>query len=270
MSDGINTISWFEFQWESAELDGIRYDRVAMTVPLAAGEFLQLDTGADISFLYPPCCDFDGVRPFELTGKNGAAIKCGFACHKDMQVTDGVVGTLGANYFADSVLLLDYPNQRFAKVSSSDSGGLSGRVSWLDSMFCERTQDLCVAVSVAGEKLGYAAIDTGSSLFDLTLNRSLWLENVHSDDRDNPPVTMAVPAWGGVIEVVGAPVSTDVQLADKSVSCSVYSAKQPDGSEYVPADYVGVLGNGLFSADCLVLDYINGRVGLLSDVPPES
>lgn len=251
-------VTKFPFFWDSFESFGVTYEKGAMLIAVAGkkGQFLQLDTGATDSYVYGA----EISKTISFNSLNKTTQTHNFKAMPKMEA-DRVIGTLGTDYFKNQCLTVDFPNQMLIVANCDDVNKLE--ISWLES-YRFRTGHLMVKVN-SGEQIFHNVIlDTGSSIFPLTLTKKNWLKVVSSEDAKNPPYKVKVSAWGKDIELKGALPVKPICIGSSCSSKAIYIAQTP-GLE--SAGIEGIAGNALFyDAHSIIFNFKNDTVGILKSI----
>jgi hypothetical protein len=189
--------------------------------------FLQLDTGSDRTMLYevpyrevrvelptpPPRFVHDRVTigPVDAS-RDTFWIRPGAG--RPLASTGArTMGTLGADFLRHRVLVLDFPNVRFALLDTSQAlpPSVEGRVRW--TPLIPRDGKLFVRALVAGEAYNDLFFDSGSSAFPIIVRRELWSGWTGRAVGDPSNEVWSATSWGTEIPLIGAPLSGDLVIA---------------------------------------------------------
>ena len=161
------------------------------------------------------------------------------------------LGTIGADIFQNKILVIDYPNQRFAICDTLPSS--------LQATFTKITLDELGRVLLPlrlNEKNYKVMFDNGSSMFPLMM----------SDDKINDFSTAAstdtitTSSWGTIHNVIGRPLNQEFQLAGHTFSNIIVYADYRQDSR--TDTYDAIAGNALFWNKTVVIDFKNQRFGV--------
>jgi len=252
---------WLDFEWSAGEIAGKKYDKTSVCIKIAKDKFLQLDTGSSKSYLYSPEYNFPGVKELSFKLANNKILIHNFEVHETAKSEGKMIGTLGADYFENSILIIDFPNKKYLKVSQLKNELLPiDRIEWING---DVTDSLHITTTVKIGDLEFSPIifDTGSSIFSLVLSKENWQKVVNKNDRLNPPLKLEVPAWGNTVRLYGAKAIAPVCMGHISVESDVYFVDDPKldlGNQGV----AGLVGNAILRDNyVLILDYKNKRIG---------
>ncbi|WP_041737097.1 hypothetical protein [Colwellia psychrerythraea] len=246
------------FFWESFESFGVTYEKGAMLIAVAGkkDKFLQLDTGATDSYAYGT----EVSKTINFNSLNKTTQTHSFKAMPKME-TDRVIGTLGTDYFKNQCLTVDFPNQMLIVDNCDDTNKLE--ISWLES-YRFKTGHLMVKVNSGEQTFHNIVLDTGSSIFPLTLTKKNWLKVVSPEDAKNPPYKIKVSAWGKEIVLKGALPVQPICIGSSCSSKAIYIDQTP-GLE--GAGIEGIAGNALFyDSHMIIFNFKNDTVGTLKSI----
>lgn len=257
---------WINFEWASETIDGESLHRAAILIPLQENQALQLDTGSPSSYLYAPHYKFDERKRFDFSTTTGGNISEDFHVHDTVTASDNIIGTLGAGYFSDAMLIIDFANQRFIKASTLPEEVSGSEVTYLPGNVTE-AMHIVTSVTVGEETLAPIVFDTGSSIFKLVVTKDHWLNLVSEEAAENPNYTMKVPAWGRSVTLHGADAKAPICMGDICEEGAVFYTNDPQ-LDFSKAGLAGLVGNAILKDDyVLILDYLNKRVGTIKVKP---
>ncbi len=161
------------------------------------------------------------------------------------------IGTIGVDMFQNKVLIIDYPNQKFAVCDSLPE---AYNVKFVD---IELDKYGKVILPMEIKKNHYRiTFDNGSSIFPIiTL-----AENIGKFSTGPDIDTLKISSWGQVHDVTGKMISDTFELAGHTFSnVKVYANHSGLGIDH---DDDGVAGNALFWDKTLIIDFKNKKFGL--------
>jgi hypothetical protein len=161
------------------------------------------------------------------------------------------LGSIGADIFQNKVLIIDYPNQRFA-VSDTVPEMTDVRYSKMDL-----SADGRILLPMELNSKEYKVMfDNGSSIFPLIVPEK---EIAHFSTAGNTD-TVTVSAWGKQVQFSGRPVMQDIKLAGETYkNVTVYA--DPRG-ESRSEEFQGVVGNALLWEKMIIIDLKQKRFGI--------
>lgn len=109
---------WIDFEWSQEKISGKLYNKAAIMLRINNNKLLQLDTGSSKSYLYAPEFNFSGQKEFSFQLTDNKKLTHNYRIHKTAKSGSETIGTLGADYFKDSILVIDFPSQKFIKLKS--------------------------------------------------------------------------------------------------------------------------------------------------------
>ena len=242
------------FLWESYKSNGVVYDKAAMIIPVIGedNKFLQLDTGSVDSYIYGKKEDV------YLSVKGNHKVSHKFKALPDMQSAK-IIGTLGNDYFLNKCVAIDFPNQSI-EISNCSLLKQNKQVSWLES-YRHNTGHLMVGVDIGSNHFNNVMLDTGSSIFSLTLTKNNWLNTIPEGAENNPLYQIKSSSWGKDVVIKGT-------FPDDDLCIGTYCSKQPvylePNKEMVKVGIDGVIGNIVFLNSTLILNFQNDTVGVLN------
>jgi hypothetical protein len=290
------TYPWFAFTWYSAKLKGKEY-RVAMLIPVKVrdlpGNFVtQFDLGSDATVLYEQAirnyfasraqlyAQVDTTRRgttdtgtvhYHTTGLpltfGGARVahpllyaKYGEAVPLDSLRTPStkLVGTIGGDFLAGKVLVIDYPRQRMCVLDSVDAYWRA-RTAFVGSRV--KNNRMQIPLTVKG-RTHWVLFDTGASLFSLTTAEPTWQSLV----RPGPPTdTLVVGSWGKQVPFYAAPVQAPVYLGHHRLpAAAAWFTRDQRHLDFMKAEQIdAVTGNAFFQQRIVVLDFKQRRFGVV-------
>ena len=273
-------LSWAKFTWENGILGGKSFDRTAMFIPLKIEGLpydftFQFDLGSNVTLLYGNPLktilakhpEFDRMhKQFafnDLSLLFGATKVTSRHCYVKQNygaqlaassLTDNLpihLGSIGADIFQNKILVIDYPNQRFAVCDALPDS--------LQVTFTKITLDEVGRVMLPmrlNEKNYKVIFDNGSSIFSL----------ITSDDKINnfstaaSADTITISSWGRIHNVIGRPLNQEFELAGHTFSNTmVYADYRQD---YRTDIYDAITGNALFWDKTIIIDFKNQRFGV--------
>ena len=284
-------VSWAKFIWTNDTLNGKYYERTSMQIPckiegLPYSFLFQFDLGADLTSVYENnISSFYTLYP-DL--KNRIARlrsplqfwynKKGF---KDLTILFGGyevsnkfinfysnygsklnieksslsdtfnIGTIGVDLFQNKVLIIDYPNQRFA-ISDTVPRVFNF---YLSDIELDQAGRVLLPMQLKGKKFN-TMFDNGSSLFPLlvTDDKINNFSNLPNCD------TFIGNAWGKTITMIGRPLNDSFIIAGHTFNKSkVYADYRQDSRTN---KYDAVTGNILFWDKTIIMDFKNKKFGI--------
>jgi hypothetical protein len=246
--------------------------------------YMQLDTGSDQSMFYEvPFREIRTTLPTPLPrfvleraliGQETASLDTFWLRPNSGRPIASsrarTIGTLGADFLRDRVLILDFPNDRFAFVHRGDAlpAALERAASWtwLDA----RNDKLFVQLTIAGRTFDDVFFDSGSSAFPLIVRRTLWtgLTGRHASDSTND--ILLASSWGRDVPLIGAPLSGAVAFGAVRIDRPlVYHHGVVEGVQNFfdtsPYPVSGYFGNAMFfDRFTVIVDVPRRRFGVIA------
>lgn len=193
-------------------------------------------------------------------------IKNDFGSVIDNSSNQNQIGSLGLDFFKDKILLLDFPNKRFA-IATSDiqlPESITEKVTYHKAELVNNFLVFDLKIDTQTYKFGY---DTGASGFPLVVNYDLW-KKLTGKVGNEPDITLInAPSWGKTLTLIGSSTKEDVFLSEKSLGSleMFYIKEEPNFFKTARID--GLISNASFYEDSLILiDLINMRFGVVKTV----
>lgn len=264
------------FVWQSG-YKGKYWDKhMALLIPVALNHaktkmYMQLDTGSPKSFLYEN-------RAIEITyaqdtSRKDIVVEVGAGERKmslhalnvvkldsQQKHSSDIIGTLGTDFLDKKIVVVDYPNRRlmiFEQITSALEQGLI----WSPLIY-EQGNLLFPSDILGKSKLLY--FDTGSSAFDLLVNKESWLAMAAKDSASN---SYEVESWGRKLTAHSVASTASVKLAGSELPVQyvtyIDGATDSQINRMMSLGIGGMIGNKLFLNSKLVIDTKNKRYGIL-------
>jgi len=280
-------ITWSKIVWDSLKAGPREIPHAALMVEvqldsLAAPALMQLDTGANRDVLYGKT--YQALHPKETPGDkywvglSGTTAESPirsewFANSADFggEPKPGEkpnIGTIGANFFEQRVLLIDFVAGRIAILPRRQElpAEMADRASFVPLEY--RNNKMFVGLTLDGAPEPDMFFDSGSSAFALTTTRRRWLELTGRQSDDAANEVIEGTSWGKPARWVGAPMRGrmcigKVCIAAPSVFFAATDLPNFDFDKY-PFKTSGLFGNAPFDGKyTVVVDLPHQRFGLL-------
>lgn len=283
-------LSWAKFVWSNDSLGGRYFEKTGMFIPVKIEGLpynfqFQFDLGANLTTLqgntlktiltnhpeFNRLKDHSGIIQFwkSTTVFNDLRLTFGSTIAKTkycaimndygehinaatlMDSTPIKIGSIGADLFQNKILVIDYPNQRFAICDALPN--------WLTASFSNITFDASGRVLLPlklGNKSYKVMFDNGSSIFSL----------ITSDDKINlfssasGTDTIPVSSWGTIHSVIGRPLNEPFYVGNQLFSGAMVYADYREEAQ--TKDYDAIAGNALFWDKILIIDFENKKFGV--------
>lgn len=256
---------WIDFEWATETLGDKVYDKAAILIRVNGNKFLQLDTGSTRSYVYAPAYNFLGQKKLSFKLGEKRSILHEFKVHETAESDEENIGTLGADYFKDSVLAIDFPKKRFVKADDIDNfPEWDKKITWMAANITNYLH-ITTKIKVGDIEFEPVLFDTGSSIFTLILSKKQWKTIVTEQDSLSPPLKIEVPSWGNIVYAYGAKSIAPICIGAICSSSDVYYID--DFSQALEEQgLVGLMGNAILRENhTLILDYKNKRIGTLEN-----
>lgn len=262
-------LGWSEMVWVSENLGGRQVPHAALMVEVAveglpSPALMQLDTGA-VNWVYRAPKDAPWWRGNEVAITGTAA---GRRFHDEwfrrrtqpQAVIDGkpVVGTVGAPFFENRVLILDFVGSRVAILDALPTE-VERRAAFTPLEY--RDGKIFVAFQANGREEKQMFFDSGSSALAIVTTRVRWTEMTGRQPNDSRNERWSVNSWGKMVPMVGAPMKGEMCFGHACLPSPLVffvsgSLRDFDFDQY-PYKAAGLFGNVAF----------DGRVTVIVDVP---
>lgn len=246
----------FTFQFDLGSFKTILYERNLSEV-LKAHPALRNNIGRLKPFLqfWNSNKSFRNIKldpgPVQLTSDN-CMIEKNYGNKISLKDSFIALGTIGADVFRDKVLIMDYPNERFA-ICDSVPAGYSISFSGIDLL-----KDGRVLLPMKIKNKNYKILfDNGSSLFPLLVTD----DKIGDFAVSSPVDTIATNSWGTIHDLIGRKMKDSFQLANQLVPGVVLYADQR--REARTNQFDGITGNALFWDKIIIIDFRNKRFGIV-------
>ena len=161
------------------------------------------------------------------------------------------LGSIGADLFQNKILVIDYPNRRFAVCDTLPA--------YLQTTFTTIAllEDGRVILPLRLANKSYKVLfDNGASVFSLLTSAA----KINTFSTAAPTDTIPVRSWGITHNVVGRPVKGAFDLAGQRFSdVTVYADFRPSQQD---ADYDAITGNALFWDKTVIIDFKKKAFGV--------
>lgn len=293
-----NHYPWFPFQWLGSKISGKYYQKLAMAIPVSFNDrkgnmLLQFDLGSDATSMYENSLasyydameEVKALLPAKLdTGRSSAGLlhaslkpvtlkigpntktdagiflNYGAKIAKDSLRTgkENLVGTLGADFSRDKVLIIDYVGQRMCVLDSVDNQ-LKKEVDFVD---CKLQRGRMLLPLKVADQLKWVLFDTGASLFDLGTTKESWQQ---LSATKLPIDSLVAGSWGKKTNFYKGMIKSKVYLGKAQLKnpSAWYSDNQLLEDFYKSEKLFALVGNSLFFEDVVVIDFKNAKFGIL-------
>ena len=293
------TYPWFPFSWYGQQLGRHTIAKVAMLVPVRVGTLresarlvAQFDLGSNATMLYEnalrnyfpsrrqlyaavdttrPGAFDTGVRSYPTSlplafGPNRVphpvlAAQSGDEVPKDSLWTksDKLVGTIGSDFLAGRVLVIDYPRQRMCVLDSVDAYWRA-RTTFVTGRVVHHRLQIPLTVR---HHTYWAVFDTGASLFPLSTDEATW--RTLAGPGAVPTDTLPVSSWGKEVPFYGAPLRDTVYLGALALPpARAWFTRDARHLAFAKAEHLDAsTGNAFFTEKTVILDFKHSRLGVV-------
>jgi len=275
-------LTWADIHWEPIKIGNRVVERAALLLPVRldgkeAKILVQLDLGADLS-------QFDRVPYEQLFGKGAAPHdrpkKMPFTgTFGGARVTNQLfdvlpeggerssgdepvfLGTLGADFFQNRILLLDFVRQRVCIMDERVRLPEAFEKNAAFVPLTVRDGNLFVPISINGKEERGFFYDTGSSLLPILTTRAKWQEITGRTGSEPDNEVWRAPSWGKEAVMVGAGVKGEICVGK---ACLQHPVAFFESSGLKNLQSANLFGNSLFfDRFVVIVDIPEHRFGLL-------
>jgi len=273
------------FYWSSGEIDGRATEKVAMLIPIIIEGcdkklYAQLDTGADLSCFYGPALRMHGIAVdsvphpdlnFQWYDFDGDYIALGELAYLRWDMghgvdpdsddpSDHIVGTIGLDQVIGKILILDFPNSRFAvmKDTMRVESLVTSSINYVNATVSNFK--FYVDLVIGNDTLKAVRFDSGSSSVTLILPRDWWQWATGYKGDEPEVIKDSALSWGKYVKFLNAPSRYEMAIGDLKVNSPMVTfVDWPD-----PTLTTGkFLGNALFyDSLVVVVDCVREKFGV--------
>lgn len=281
---------WNEFTWIDYSDGDQRYDKAAIFIPIRFSGideqyYLQLDTGAtsvlngnsfrEIKTNYeiiaeenqePSIVSIDGILAnYKFIDKNFRILQDYGATLEELENAEyKKVGSIGLDFFKDSILILNFPQEKLIVVS--DQKDIPKYIKENSNFLDINLQNNKLYLnSTIGDKDLTLFYDTGASIFHIVTTEKIWndLTDIKSDESVK---LLELPSWGRRVQLKGARAESDWRIGGLVVEKPLvfYEASGLEDFNFEAIEADGLLGNAIFYDNYIVtIDLINNKFGIM-------
>ncbi len=287
LAKDLDKLLWVPFNWSTQEIEGFRYEKAAIFVPVAIDEIdddlvMQFDLGANLTMLYGKAfapylqanqqltARIDTINGYPYLTETSLILNASLSTDSlplfyqadygrelsSGNIGDGsekIIGTLGANIIAGKVLIIDYPNEQFAILDRLPDEYQTA--STFVDLQLDRWGRIHLPVTVNGEQ-ETVLFDTGSSIFPLMTLTENWPKVTDGTRRDSVLTT----TWGDTYFTY-ASNAKEVKIGERMLEDTrVFDAQNL--SNFIRQEGVwGIMGNAHFLDEMIIIDTKNKKFG---------
>ncbi|QIL41638.1 hypothetical protein G7074_21645 [Pedobacter sp. HDW13] len=288
---------WFSFKWYSDSVSGKYFDKLAVLLPvkidtIKANFVAQFDLGANETVLYGN--DLKNYFPSQqylyslLDTSHKATSDGGLVSYPSKKITlhigsyqtkdffvfdkygDGIpkdslytpslkhIGTIGASFTKNKVLVMDFPNKRMCLLDSITRYWAS-KASFVDCRL--KNGRIQLPFTINGQQ-HWMMFDTGASVFPLSTDKTFWETIV---DAEAQPDTLKVNSWGEKVPYYGAVIKSDIYLGKyKLPKQKAWYNENKRLLDFNKGEGItGTTGNAYFFNHVIIIDFKNKRFGVV-------
>jgi hypothetical protein len=289
---------WFPFQWLGSKINCKDQSKLAMAIPVSFNDrkgnmLLQFDLGSDATIMYENSLasyyetmeEVKALLPAKLdTGRSSAGIlhaslkpltlkigpniktdagiflNYGSKIAKDSLSTgkENLVGSLGADFTKDKVLIIDYAGARMCVLDTLDSH-LKKEIDFVD---CKLQKGRMLLPLKIADQMKWVLFDTGASLFDLGTTRENWQQ---LSTTQLPVDSLVAGSWGKKTNFYKGMIKSKVYLGKVQLkNPAAWYSDNPLLEDFYKSEAIfALVGNSLFFEDTVVIDFKNAKFGIL-------
>ena len=284
-------ISWSKFYWTNSDIDGKNYEKTSMKIRGKISEInflinFQFDLGSDLTMIYEN--SFKSLfknnhkvinrierlknsanfwnnskvyRNFEFEFGDFIATNEKLYIEKNYgndisekelnRVEQINIGTIGADFFQNKILIIDYPNQRF---SICDTIPKEFETEFIKIELDEFGR---VILPMKLNNKNYKILfDNGSSMFELIATE----KNISKFTTNKKIDSIKVSSWGKEHYMTSKMITNEIELGGKKFSnVKIYENQSGLG---IDKKTDGTAGNKLFWNNTIIIDFKNKQFGI--------
>lgn len=275
------------FEWQSLELDGVKYEHGAMYLPIYLDsinkEFkMQFDLGLNVSAIYEnPLNTIISKYPYLKDqikiGKDYEVIKTNTKIDNYTSSVDSLfifkeygekttynelsrIGSIGANELENKILIIDFPNTTLTILNDSTKLVKTE----YDFVPLEYKQGkIFIPLSINGKTHNYI-YDTGASIFPIaTTDKDFFTEIKNNSTKLD---TVKLNSWGKLATFIKTKIEVPIQMGKMNLKTKNKSIFYTEEQKIIETfNYIGVkglVGNDFFIDNVIVIDLINNKFGI--------
>lgn len=178
--------------------------------------------------------------------------------------TTKFIGTIGADFVQNKVLVIDYKKSQLCIVDSL-SKKITENVKFI-SYKSDFKGRVILPFEIDNQTMD-AMFDTGNSMLGFTSTKENWLALC---DNSNVAKFEKLNSWGNIVDVLESPLR--YKLTIKGTDLSIINAKlsflnpKPNGMNqfFNQSKISGLTGNIFFLDRCIILDFKNTKFGIVN------
>lgn len=275
-----------KFEWQSFELDGIKYEHGALFLPVYIDSIdreykMQFDLGLNVSAIYENPLqtiltehphlkrkivarnDYKILRVNTRIGNYSSSVDTLFVYedHGDQKSYDSlsVIGSIGANEVENKILLIDFPNTTLAILNEESEFDKSEyHLAPLEYKYGK------IFISLAADGQSYDFIyDTGASISAITTIDKAFFNKVKSNST--PTDTVKLNSWGTLATFEKSKIESPIQLGEMKLSANkniLFTQEQKIVETLNQVGIDGLVGNDFFIDNVIIIDLVNNKFGV--------
>jgi hypothetical protein len=165
-------------------------------------------------------------------------------------------GTVGLDVLIGNIVVLDFPNKYFCMVPRADAPQDIGKhTKWVPAEV--RDGKFFVRMKLNGTDLDAVFFDTGTSLFDLSVDIDRWKLLTGRSGETEATKRITMNSWGKPVTFYGAPALGPLEVGPLRLNAPTvyYNGLQPDSFKKWRFRVQGLMGNAPFWKEIVVLDF---------------
>lgn len=290
-SNKISELSWSRFYWTNRNIDGINYEKTSMRIIGKISDTnslinFQFDLGSDLTMIYENSFKSLFENNQKLKNrieilKNSAQFWNSNKVYRNFkfefgefiatneklyveknygneiskkginQVEQINIGTIGADFFQNKILIIDYPNQRFSICDTIPKE--------FETEFIKIELDKFgrVILPMKLNNKNYKILfDNGSSMFELIATE----KNISKFTTNKKVDSIKVSSWGKEHYMSSKMITNEIELGGKKFSnVKIYENQSGLG---IDKKTDGSAGNKLFWNNTIIIDFKNKLFGV--------
>lgn len=172
--------------------------------------------------------------------------------------SDKLIGTIGADFLKDKVLVIDYPQRRMCVLDSVDAYWRT-KTAFVASRLSRNM--FHVPIAIRGRTY-WMLFDTGACLFPFVTDHDTWQALV---GQAAPADTLSVNSWGTQVPYYGAFMRYDAYLGSRKLpKARAWFTQNKRMLDFIKAENIdAITGNAFFFDNTVVLDFKHNQFGVV-------
>ncbi|MDQ6763570.1 MAG: hypothetical protein M3015_13200 [Bacteroidota bacterium] len=177
--------------------------------------------------------------------------------------TTKFIGTIGADFVQNKILIIDYKKNRLCIVDSLPKK-ISGNVKFI--AYKSDSKGRVILPFEINDTTMNVMFDTGNSIFGFTSTKENWARFC---DTSHITKFEKLNSWGRTVDVWESPLKSRLTIEGTGIEINnpklSFLNPTPDGMNefFVQSKISGLTGNVFFLGKCIIIDFKNEKFGIL-------